>query len=165
MVVSTHALPENWLAANPFGITVHANDIIESLGFLDDWEQRYRYILDLGRDLPHMPPEWQDEARLLRGCQSQVWIAHEQRDNLLHFMVDADAHIVRGLIAIVLSACNARPAEQILALDMDAYFGELDLLRHLTPTRGNGLRALVGRVRHIASTALCPASRGAASTQ
>ena len=66
-------------------------------------------------------------------------------------MVDADAHIVRGLIAIVLAACNAAPAKKILAVDMDAYFGELDLLRHLTPTRGNGLRALVGRIRAIAA--------------
>lgn len=150
---TSDTLPETWLTANPFGVTIHANDIVEALGFLDDWEARYRYILDLGRDLPHMPQEWQTEVRLLRGCQSQVWTAHQQRDNLLHFMVDADAHIVRGLIAIVLSACNAKPADQILNVDMDAYFAELDLLRHLTPTRGNGLRALVGRIRRVALAA------------
>ena len=144
-------LPDSWLTANPYGVRIHDSDVVESLGFLDDWEARYRYILDLGRDLPQMPPEWQIEARLLRGCQSQVWIAHQLREGALHFMVDADAHIVRGLIAIVLAACNAAPATKILAVDMDAYFGELDLLRHLTPTRGNGLRALVGRIRAIAA--------------
>ena len=144
------ALPQEWIQTNPYGIAVHANDIVESLCFLDDWEARYRYILDLGRDLPRMPDDWHTEARLLRGCQSQVWIAHEMRDGVLHFMVDADAHIVRGLIAIVLAACNAAPPEQVLAIDMDGYFGKLDLLRHLTPTRGNGLRALVGRIRQIA---------------
>ena len=158
----TRALPQHWLAGNPYGVSIHANDIIEALAFLDDWESRYRYILDLGRDLPQMPDEWHCEARLLRGCQSQVWIADELRDGALHFMVDADAHIVRGLIAIVLAACNAAPPERILAVDMDAYFGALDLLRHLTPTRGNGLRALVGRIRQIALAHSAPADNGAA---
>lgn len=143
-------LPSNWLANNPYGKSVHAHDIVEAMTFLDDWETRYGYIIDLGRDLPAMPDAFKTEVRLLRGCQSQVWIAHQQIDGKLHFMVDADAHIVRGLIAIVLAACNAATPSAIIATDMDAYFAKLDLVRHLTPTRGNGLRALVGRIRQLA---------------
>ncbi len=145
------------LRANPYGTSMHADDIVEALGFFDDWESRYRYILDLARELPAMAPALQTEARLLRGCQSQVWIEHLQDDGRLWFAVDADAHSVRGLIAIVLAALNGRTPAALLAVDIEAYFGQLDLLKHLSQTRGNGLRALVARMRAIASASL-PAS-------
>ena len=138
---------------NPYGTRVRSTDISETLSFLDDWESRYRFILDLGRDLPAMPVELQTQARLLRGCQSQVWIEHVEIDGQLWFMVDADAHIVRGLIAIVLAALNGRTPTELLQVDIDAYFGELELLKHLSQTRGNGLRALVARMRDVAALA------------
>ena len=148
-----HVLDASTLRANPYGTSVHADDIVEALAFLDDWESRYRYILDLGRELPALPAELQTEERLLRGCQSQVWIDHVQHDGRLWFAVDADAHIVRGLIAVVLAALNGREPAALLAVDVDAYFGQLDLLKHLSQTRGNGLRALVARMRGIATAA------------
>ena len=138
---------------NPYGTRVRSADVYETLSFLDDWEARYRFILELGRDLPAMPANLQTQARLLRGCQSQVWIEHAEIDGRLWFMVDADAHIVRGLIAIVLAALNGRTPAELLQVDIDAYFGELELLKHLSQTRGNGLRALVARMRGIAAHA------------
>ncbi len=143
---------------NPYGTRVRSADISETLSFLDDWESRYRFILDLGRDLPAMPTDLQTQARLLRGCQSQVWIEHAEIDGRLWFMVDADAHIVRGLIAIVLAALNGRTPAELLQVDIDAYFGDLELLKHLSQTRGNGLRALVARMRGIATVAAAAAA-------
>jgi cysteine desulfuration protein SufE len=144
------------LRSNPFGTKVHADEVVETLSFLDDWEARYGYIIDLGRELPAMPDALRTEARLLRGCQSQVWIDAARDQSRLWFSVDSDAHIVRGLIAIVLAALNGRTPEELLAFDIEAYFGKLDLLQHLSVTRGNGLRALVARMRGIAAQASAP---------
>lgn len=140
-----------------YGIDISAEDIAETLGFFDDWEERYRYIIDIGKRLPVMPEAERREELLVRGCQSQVWLRAHEREGRLFFEVDSDAHIVRGLIAIVLSAYNGKPPAEILAFDIDAYFERLDLLRHLSPTRGNGLRAMVERMRDVA-TAACKAS-------
>lgn len=140
-----------------YGIDISAEDIAETLGFFDDWEERYRYIIDIGKRLPVMPEAERREELLVRGCQSQVWLKAHEREGRLFFEVDSDAHIVRGLIAIVLSAYNGKPPAEILAFDIDAYFERLDLLRHLSPTRGNGLRAMVERMRDVA-TAACKAS-------
>ena len=126
-------------------------DIRDSFAFFDDWEDRYKFIIDLGRDVPPLPDAARIDANIVRGCQSQVWVVHDERDGHLYFTIDSDALIVRGLIAIVLAAFNGRTAAEILALDIDALFNELDLLRHLSPTRGNGLAALVRRIRDIAA--------------
>ena len=158
--MTSATLDADTLRANPYGTSVNADDIVEALGFLDDWESRYRYILDLGRELPAMPAALQTEERLLRGCQSQVWIEHLLHDGHLWFAVDADAHIVRGLVAVVLAALNGRTPNALLAVDIDAYFGQLDLLKHLSQTRGNGLRALVARMRAIATAARPAAPAG-----
>ena len=91
------------------------------------------------------------EELIVRGCQSQVWLdASRDAEGRLHFRIDSDAHIVRGLIALVLSAFEGKRPEAVLAYDIDAYFGSLDLLSHLSPTRGNGLRAMVNRIRDVA---------------
>jgi cysteine desulfuration protein SufE len=140
-----------------YGIDISAEDIAETLGFFDDWEERYRYIIDIGKQLPVMPDAERREELLVRGCQSQVWLKAHEREGRLFFEVDSDAHIVRGLIAIVLSAYNGKSPAEILAFDIDAYFERLDLLRHLSPTRGNGLRAMVERIRDVAAAA-CKAS-------
>jgi cysteine desulfuration protein SufE len=139
--------------ANPFGDSITSDDIVDTLGFFDSWEDRYRYIIDLGRELPALPSELHTEDRLVRGCQSQVWMDVEEQDGRLQLAVDSDAFIVKGLLGVVLAAYNNRTPDEILAFDIDGYFEELELLRHLSPTRGNGLRAMVARIRDAAKDA------------
>lgn len=129
------------------------DEIRDSFAFFDDWEDRYKFIIDLGRELPPMPDALKVDANIVRGCQSQVWIDHRVDAGRLYFTIDSDALIVRGLIAIVLAAFNGRTPAAILAYDIDGLFRDLDLLRHLSPTRGNGLAALVKRIRGIAAAA------------
>jgi cysteine desulfuration protein SufE len=137
---------------NPFGVTISSDDVLETLGFFDSWEDRYKYIIEMGRELPAMPPELHTEDRLVRGCQSQVWIDTRLVEGRLQLLVDSDAFIVKGLLALVLAAYNNRTPEEVLAFDIEDYFQRLDLLRHLSATRGNGLRAMVNRIREIAAT-------------
>ncbi|MFT7290690.1 MAG: cysteine desulfuration protein SufE [Reinekea sp.] len=140
---------------NPvFGIDISADDIIENLSFFDSWEERYKYIIDLGKELPPMADELKSEVNLVRGCQSQVWLVPEQQDELFLFNVDSDAHIVKGLLAVVLVAFNGKSAQAILAVDIERYFTALDLVRHLSPSRGNGLRAMVKKIQDIATARL-----------
>ena len=129
------------------------DEIQSAFELFDDWEDTYRFIIDLGKSLPALPATRKTEDRLVRGCQSQVWlIPHLNAETgCLRFAIDSDAHIVRGLIAIVLAAYDDKPPADILAYDIEALFRELDLLRHLSPTRGNGLRAMVGKIRSVAS--------------
>ncbi len=142
------------MAGHPFGTDILDSDIVDALGFLDGWEDRYRYIIELGRQVPGMPESERTEESVVRGCQSQVWLAAERDgDGRLHFHIDSDAHIVRGLIALVLAAFEGKRAGEVLAYDIDGYFASLDLLAHLSPTRGNGLRAMVNRIRDIARAA------------
>jgi cysteine desulfuration protein SufE len=141
--------------AVPFGRSVSAADVEETLGFLDDWEDRYRYIIDLGKELPALPEALRTEDRYVHGCQSQVWIDHRRdpASGHLQFVVDSDALIVRGLAGIVLAMLNDRPAAEIRDADVEDYFERIDLLGHLSPTRGNGLRAMVQKIRDLAAVA------------
>ena len=139
--------------ANPFGDSITSDDIVDTLGFFDSWEDRYRYIIDLGKELPPLPEALHTDDRLVRGCQSQVWMDIREEDGRLQLSVDSDAFIVKGLLGVVLAAYNNRTPEAILAFDIDGYFEELELLRHLSPTRGNGLRAMVARIREAADSA------------
>lgn len=145
-------MPES-AVSNPFGHSITSDDIIDTLSFFDDWEDRYKYIIDLGRELPAMPAELHTEERKIRGCQSQVWIDTRLEDGRLQLAVDSDAFIVKGLLGVVLAAYNNKTPTEVLAFDIDAYFERLDLLSHLSPTRGNGLRAMVARIREIAAAA------------
>jgi cysteine desulfuration protein SufE len=145
-------MPET-LTSNPFGNSISSEDILDTLGFFDAWDDRYKYIIELGRELPPLPDEFHTEDRLVRGCQSQVWIETTLADGKLQLAVDSDAFIVKGLLGIVLAAYNNKTPQQVLDFDIDAYFGDLDLLRHLSPTRGNGLRAMVARIKDIALAA------------
>lgn len=130
------------------------DDIRASFEFFDDWEDKYRFIIDLGKSLPHMPAEHQVEANLVRGCQSQVWLLtdHDSTTDTLNLQIDSDAHIVRGLIAIVIAAYEGKTPTKVTSYDIEALFGELDLLSHLSTGRGNGLRAMVSRIREAAGT-------------
>lgn len=135
-----------------FGIDVSAEDIVDTLSFFDSWEDRYRYIIDLGKELPPMAESLRSEEYLVRGCQSQVWLVHELRDKQLFFQADSDAFIVKGLLGVVLAAYNGKTPEQILAVDIEAYFASLDLMQHLSSTRGNGLKAMVKRIQDTAAS-------------
>ena len=140
---------EPFYTDSPFGNSITAEEVLDSIGFLDDWEERYRYIIDLGKSLPALPDELKTEDRFVRGCQSQVWLAHhyDPAEKKLYLAVDSDALIVRGLAAIVLAALNRKSPQEVLQYDMETYFSKLDLLKHLSPTRGNGVQAMVARVR------------------
>jgi cysteine desulfuration protein SufE len=135
---------------NPFGHSISSDDILETLGFFDSWDDRYRYIIDLGKELPAQTENFHTQDRLVRGCQSQVWIDTELVDGKLEISVDSDAFIVKGLLGIVLAAYNNKTPAQIRAFDIEAYFELLDLHKHLSATRGNGLRAMVARIQKIA---------------
>ncbi|WP_371193459.1 SufE family protein [Glaciecola sp. SC05] len=128
-----------------------SEEIVDDLAFFDDWEQRYQYIIDLGKQIPGLSEEARTPDKIVKGCQSNVWLDYTTRDGKFQFDVDSDAVIVQGLLVLVLSAYNDKTAQEILDFDMDAYFTELDLEAHITPTRGNGLRAIVGKIRQIAS--------------
>ena len=128
------------------------NEIVDDLEFLDDWEQRYQYIIDLGKELPGLPEEQKLDQYKVRGCQSSVWLLSEELDDgRLHFKVDSDAVIVQGLLALVLAAYDNKTAEAIRNFDIESYFAQLDLERHISPTRGNGLRAIVGTIQKQAA--------------
>ena len=135
---------------NPFGHSISSDDIVDTLGFFDSWEDRYKYIIDLGKELPGMNDELHTDDRLVRGCQSQVWIDTQVVDGRLQIAVDSDAFIVKGLLGVILAAYNNKTPAEVLAFDIDGYFEQLELLNHLSPTRGNGLRAMVSRIRSIA---------------
>lgn len=135
------------ITQTPFGSEITPDEILDTLGFFDDWEERYKYIIDLGKQLPPMDESKRTEEFLLRGCQSQVWIDYEEQDGKLFFEVDSDAHIVRGLLAVVLSAYNNKTPKEVLDFDIDGFFSQVDLVKHLSPTRGNGLNSMVKKIQ------------------
>jgi cysteine desulfuration protein SufE len=142
------------------------SDIRSDFAVLDDWEDRYRYVIELGRTLKPLPDELRTDANKVRGCASQVWLATSVEPQAgtgaphLKFQGDSDAHIVRGLIAILFAIYDGRSADEIRTTDPDAVFGELGLKEHLTPQRSNGLASMVARIRADAATA---AERAAAN--
>ena len=124
-----------------------------AFAFFDTWEDKYRFLIDLGKELPPLPAHQRTESNLVRGCQSQVWLvpAYDAERDRLRLSIDSDAHIVRGLIAVVLAAYDGHSPAQILSFDIEALFDELQLLNHLSPMRGNGLRAMVARIGDVAA--------------
>jgi len=139
------------MSHNRFGTDIKADDIVEALAFFDSWEDRYKYIIDLGKELPALAPEHRTEENLVRGCQSQVWLTQREEGGRLYFDADSDAFIVRGLLGVVLAAYNGRTPQEIQAFDITAYFDSLNLLKHLSATRGNGLQAMVQRIKALAA--------------
>ena len=138
---------------NPLGKDTTLEDVLEGFEFLDDWEDRYAFIIDLGKQLPDFPDDERREENYVHGCQSQVWLIshHDEASGKLFLLIDSDAIIVRGLAAIILVALNGKTPRDLLATDIDELFEQLDLFRHISPTRGNGLRAMVGKIRDIAA--------------
>jgi cysteine desulfuration protein SufE len=138
------------------------DDIIENFSVLEDWDDRYRYVIELGRGLPPLAEREHSDANKVRGCASQVWLATSVAPNgargpVLTFLGDSDAHIVRGLIAILFVAYSGKPAEDILSIDAIALFERLGLREHLTPQRSNGFRSMVERIKSDARAALATA--------
>jgi cysteine desulfuration protein SufE len=128
------------------------NDIAENLGFLDDWEDRYRYIIELGQELPPLAPEERNATTKVNGCVSQVWlVTEEDKDHNLVFRGESDAMIVRGLVAILNAIYSGRPAAEVAETDAIAIFDKLGLREHLTTQRSNGLVAMVNRIRSEAT--------------
>ncbi|BDX06876.1 SufE family protein [Planctobacterium marinum] len=130
------------------------DEILDDLAFFDSWEERYKYIIDLGKALEPFPAELQTPDRLVKGCQSNVWLEIGGDKERIQFLVDSDAVIVKGLLVLVLAAYNNKSPQDIIAFDIDEYFRQLDLERHISPTRGNGLKAIVARINNIATAAL-----------
>ncbi|KQA27035.1 Fe-S metabolism protein SufE [Vibrio metoecus] len=134
--------------AHPFGDEINAQTIFRvPLQTLYGWEDRYRQIIQWGNLLPVMPEVLKSEQVLVSGCESEVWLVAEQQGEQWFFCADSDARIVRGLIAIVLAALNGKTSAEISAFSMDDYFAELGLLAHLSPSRGNGLQAIVATIQ------------------
>ncbi len=129
-------------------------EILDDLNFFDDWEERYKYIIDLGKELPDMPASLLTSDRLVRGCQSNVWMDVRLEEERLTFLVTSDAVIVKGLLSLIMAAYNDKTASEIVDFDIDDYFLKLDLERHLSPTRGNGLKAIVAKIQAIAKASI-----------
>jgi cysteine desulfuration protein SufE len=134
-------------------------EIIDNFSVLDDWDDRYRYLIELGRELPPLAESARNDANKVQGCASQVWLDIDVRPNgadgpVLTFAGDSDAHIVRGLIAILFAIFSGKTAKSILATDALALFQKMGLREHLTPQRSNGFRAMVERIRAEANAAL-----------
>jgi cysteine desulfuration protein SufE len=138
------------------------DDIIENFSLLEEWDDRYRYVIELGRGLPSFPERERNESNKVPGCVSQVWLAtHVQRqggDAMLTFQGDSDAHIVRGLVAILILLLSGRSAREIANEDPIALFEQLGLGQHLTPQRSNGFRSMVARMRADAQAVLADAT-------
>ena len=131
--------------------------IKQDFAFLDDWEDRYRYVIELGEALEPLPAEAQTDANKVRGCVSQVWLettVGEGADPVVTFRGTSDAHIVRGLVAILLAQFSGSRASAIAATDAEGLLRELGLDEHLTPQRSNGLRSMVDRIKRDAEAAL-----------
>jgi cysteine desulfuration protein SufE len=131
--------------------------IRDDFAFLDEWEERYRYIIELGEALPPFPDEARDAAHKVQGCVSQVWLVTDKGpgpDPVVRFQGDSDAHIVRGLVAIMLALFSGNRASEIVTTDAEALMRSLGLDEHLTPQRANGLRSMVKRMKGDAEAAL-----------
>jgi len=150
-------------AALSFGKMADIDEIIGNFSILDDWDDRYRYLIELGRELPPLPEVARSDANKVQGCASQVWLDTTVRPNgaggpVLSFAGDSDAHIVRGLIAILFAIYSDKSAREILGVDAVKLFEGMGLREHLTPQRSNGFRSMVVRIRSDARTALAAAA-------
>lgn len=122
-------------------------DIAEAFELIDDWEERYRFVIELGRDMPQFPDALRTDATRVEGCASKVWLALGERDGRLEVRGDSDAMIVRGLVAILVAYFSGRPLAEVPGLAVEAYLKRLQLDDHLTPQRSNGLASMVRRIR------------------
>ena len=135
---------------SPFGTEITSEDIVQTMQQFKGWEDRYRQVIQWGKKLPVMPEELKSEQVTVSGCESLVWLVSQQEEGIWHFCADSDARIVRGLIALVMAAFEGKTSQQIQDFDVDGYFEQLGLITHLSPSRGNGLKAIVDTIKNIA---------------
>ncbi|HHL43936.1 MAG TPA: SufE family protein [Hellea balneolensis] len=129
-------------------------DLIDDFAFLDDWEDRYMHVIEMGKALTPLSPSEQNDENKVSGCVSQVWLVHELRDGKLYFRGDSDAHIVKGLVAIVLEIFSGRTPQDIRALDAESIIKNLGLAEHLSTQRANGLKSMIARIQNTANELL-----------
>jgi cysteine desulfuration protein SufE len=138
------------------------DEIVANFELLDDWEERYRYVIELGRMMPPLPAEAHIDANKVQGCASQVWLEtrvdRANAEPVLHLRGDSDAHIVRGLIALMVALFSDRTLSEVAAIDVQGLFRDLGLTEHLTPQRSNGVRSMVERIKRDARAAAVAAS-------
>ena len=141
---------------SPVNPAVTIDEIIENFSFLDEWDDRYGYLIELGRTLAPLTDEEMSDANKVQGCVSQVWVVcdtdSQGASDLFHFRGASDAHIVRGLVAIALTLFSGKTADEIADIDEKETFSAIGLEEHLTPQRANGLRSMVARLKEIAAS-------------
>jgi len=125
-------------------------ELIARFEIFDDWEERYRYLIQMGRKLPAFPEELRNDTNKVIGCISQVWVVSDFVDGRIQLQADSDAFIVKGLIAMLITLFNNKTAEEVLAVDIESIFSEIGLDEHLSPNRRNGFVAMVSRIRNMA---------------
>ena len=130
------------------------DSLFDDFALFDDWEDRYRYIIEIGQNLEPLSDDEHSEEFKVPGCVSQVWLVSEKSGDRMLFRGDSDAHIVSGLVAILLTIYNDKTPEEILAIDIKAIFNRLGLNEHLSPQRSNGFSSMVQRIRKDAETAI-----------
>ena len=137
--------------SSPFGTEITSDDIVAKMQTFSGWEDRYRQVIQWGKKLPNMPDELKSEQVIVSGCESQVWLVSQNIDGVWHFCADSDARIVRGLIALVMAAYDRKTSVQIQGFDIDSYFEKIGLITHLSPSRGNGLKAIVAQIQELSA--------------
>lgn len=125
------------------------DELIENFGLFSDWEERYRYLIDLGRTLPNLEDAYKVDENLVRGCTSRVWLIPEVSNDVLSFKADSDAHIVRGLVAILAAAYNNKTFDEIRNTDIESAFKSIGLDTHLSANRRSGFFAMVEKIKTI----------------
>jgi cysteine desulfuration protein SufE len=130
------------------------DELIENFSFLDCWEDKYKYLIELGNALPHLPDDKKIDEWKVPGCQSQVWIIPHCDNSCISFEGDSDAIIVRGIISIVLTIFKDKPAQEILSIDVDEIFDKLGLKEHITSNRRSGMLSMVDKIKYYAAQTL-----------
>ena len=128
----------------------NVQDLIDDFSYLDDWEDRYTHVIELGKSLAPLSEAEKNEITKVKGCVSQVWLVKNFADGLLHYRGDSDAHIVKGLVAVVLQLFSGRAPQDILDIDAAGILSKLGLAEHLSPQRSNGLNAMIQKIKNDA---------------
>ena len=131
--------------------TANLQEMVENFSLFSDWEERYRYLIDLGRTLPEMDNALKTDENLVQGCTSRVWMVAGVKGGKFHFRADSDAHIVRGLIALLVVAYQDKPVAELTSIDVEGAFKKIGLDQNLSPNRRNGFFAMVERIKILAS--------------
>ncbi|MDD1795218.1 cysteine desulfurase sulfur acceptor subunit CsdE [Enterovibrio makurazakiensis] len=135
--------------AHPFGTEITTANIIDSMKNCRGWEDKYRLIIQLGKRLPSLEDHLKSKSVSISGCESNVWLIWKNNNNSYQFAADSDARIVKGLLALILAASEGKTHEELMAFNFEKYFEEMYLLDHLSPSRNNGIRAIIDQIKHI----------------